>query len=212
MASSPPPAPGPSDGVRTGLNGAVRLDSYTVVYGGSFDPPHLGHQLACVYLLEALGAAAVWVIPAYIHAFDKPLTSFEDRLAMCERMAAFLRDRVEVNPIEREIDSGGKTLILMRELQRRHPERKLALAVGADIVAERTRWYRWEEIESSLPVVVVGRAGYDETAAPAIDLPEVSSTEIRERARLGKPLTGWVPTHVVEYIEAKGLYRQGEGA
>lgn len=204
MASSPPPAPG--------LHGAVRLDSYTVVYGGSFDPPHLGHQLACVYLLEALGAAAVWVIPAYTHAFDKPLTSFEDRLAMCARMAEFLGSRVEVNPIEQELGSGGKTLVLLRELQRRHPERRFALAVGADIVSERKRWFRWNEIEASLPVVVVGRAGYDESAAPAIDLPEVSSTEIRERVRLGEPLTGWVPTRVVEYIESHGLYRRGEGA
>ena len=204
MAVREPPAPG--------LHGAIRLDSHTVLYGGSFDPPHLGHQLACVYFLEALGAEAVWVIPAYIHAFDKPLTSFEDRLAMCEEMAAFLGDRVQVNPIESELDGGGKTLVLLRALQERHPDREFALAVGADIVSERHRWYRWDEIEASLPVVVVGRAGYDESVAPSIDLPEVSSTEIRERVRRGEPLTGLVPTRVLDYIESHGLYGQGEGA
>ncbi|MEO0815375.1 MAG: nicotinate (nicotinamide) nucleotide adenylyltransferase [Myxococcota bacterium] len=200
MARSAPPAPG--------LHGAVRLDSYTVVYGGSFDPPHLGHQLACVYLLEALGAQTVWLVPAYTHAFDKPLSSFEDRLAMCSRMAEFVGERVRIDPIEKELNAGGKTLLLLEALIERHPERSFALAVGADIVGERHRWYRWDEIEARIPVVVVGRAGYDEAIAPALELPEVSSTEVRERVRDGRSLTGLVPTAVADYIAARGLYRE----
>ncbi|MEO1172992.1 MAG: nicotinate-nicotinamide nucleotide adenylyltransferase [Myxococcota bacterium] len=187
-----------------GLQGAIDLESYTVIYGGSFDPPHVGHQMLCVYLLESLGADAVWLVPAYTHAFDKPLSSFEDRLAMCERMARFLGERVRVDPVERDLNDGGRTLTLIRELERRHPDKKFALAVGADIVGERNRWYRWEEIESSVPIVVVGRTGYESDAA--VELPEVSSTEIRSRAAKRLPLIGLVPRAVAEWIERAELY------
>lgn len=189
----------------TGLHGAMNLESYTVIYGGSFDPPHVGHQMVCVYLLEALAADSVWLIPAYTHAFDKPLSPFEDRVGMCECMARFFGKRVRVEPLERELDSGGRTLTLLRELERRNPNRKFAIAVGADILGERDRWHRWEEIERSVPVIVVGRSGYESDAV--VELPEVSSTEIRARAAEKKPLIGLVPKSVADWIERAGLYR-----
>ncbi|MEM6731637.1 MAG: nicotinate (nicotinamide) nucleotide adenylyltransferase [Myxococcota bacterium] len=182
-----------------------------MIYGGSFDPPHVGHQMACLYLLEALGAASVWVVPAFVHAFDKSLSTFEDRVEMCRRMAAFFDDRVRVEPIERELDQGGRTLALIRALEARYPDRRFALAVGSDIISERTRWYRWEEIEATVPVVVVGRGGYDEAGGAPIELPEVSSTLVRERAKQGKTLIGLVPLAVAQFIEERGLYR-GEAA
>lgn len=193
--------------VPAGVHGAVPLPSYTVVYGGSFDPPHMGHQMACLYLLEALGAAHVWLVPTYSHAFEKALTRFEDRVTMCECMASF-DPRISVNPIERELNQGGRTLALIQALQAAHPKTRLALAVGADIVSERKRWYRWDDIVASIPVVVVGREGYQAISGSGIQLPEVSSTEIRDRASRGLSLTGLVPLAVAEWIRAKGLYRE----
>lgn len=193
-----------------GLQTAASLKSYTVVYGGSFDPPHVGHQLACVYLLEALGADEVWLVPAYKHAFHKPLSPFDCRVEMCKRMVGFLGDRVSVQELERDLDHGGKTLELLKALQQRHPRRSFALSVGADILGERERWHRWGEIEQNFPVVLLGRAGYPSSAPVA--LPELSSSEVRRRVAAQESLVGFVPTTVADLIHERGLYNSSDGA
>ena len=77
----------------------MMLHGHTAIYGGSFDPPHMGHQLACLYVLEALAAEAVWLMPCFVHPFGKALSSFEHRFAMCEKLARPL-PRVTVSAAE----------------------------------------------------------------------------------------------------------------
>jgi nicotinate-nucleotide adenylyltransferase len=89
------------------------------------------------------------------------------------------------------------------------PDHRLALVFGTDILPEREKWYGWEEIERLCDVVVVGRAGYP---APGVqvELPAVSSTEIRARLRRGEDVSGMVPASVLEYVREQGLYRVGQ--
>jgi nicotinate-nucleotide adenylyltransferase len=183
----------------------MSLSGYTVVYGGSFDPPHLSHQMTCLYLLEGLDADAVWMIPSFSHPFGKNLTDFDVRRAMCELMARPFAGRVAVLDTERHLGGAGRTYDTLVHLRATHPELKLALAIGADIVADTPRWHRWHDIVGLARVVVVGRSGYPHPDTPVV-LPALASRSLRELARTGASLEGRVPASVARYIAAHGLY------
>lgn len=185
------------------------------VLGGSFDPPHAGHVLLATYALSAAPLDAVLVVPAFAHAFGKRSSPFEDRLAMC-RLAFTPLDpaRVHVSDIERTLPSPSFTYRTLEALEARYPEAALRLIVGSDIVNEIERWANVERIRELAPLCVVGRGGHagahDE--ALSLELPEVSSSELREALRAGVSPRGKLPLSVLEYIEARGLYREEGGA
>lgn len=184
------------------------------LFGGSFNPPHLAHQLACFLVLETEPVDALWMIPTFRHAFDKPLAPFEDRLEMCRRVARALGDRVRVLDIERELDQArSRTYDTLVELGLRYPDTAFRLVVGEDILAERHAWYRWDDVAALAPPIVLARAGANgagEAGAggmPRIELPAVSSTEIRERVARGNGAVPLVSRSVMDYIAERGLYR-----
>lgn len=187
----------------------MSLAGRTVIYGGSFNPPHMSHQLACLYLLEALEAQAVWLVPAANHPFGKPLAPFADRVAMCRLIAAPLGSRVTVSEVEQQLGGLGRTYDTLMHLMQTHPDRRFALAVGADILREVHAWHRWSDIEAALPVVVLGRAGHPHPRAMPVALPEVSSSMLRERLGHGESVEGYVPAAVARYLREHALYGVG---
>lgn len=187
---------------------AVLTSTTIAVFGGSFNPPHVAHQMAALYVLETQPVDAVWLVPCYRHPFDKALAPFEDRLEMCRRAAAPLGARVVVSDVEREI--GGEaslTLVTLETLAARHSGLKLRLVIGADLLPEREKWYRWADIERLAPPIVVGRQGHPRPAGVDVDLPAISSTVVRERLAAGGSAAGLVPKDVLAYISERGLYR-----
>jgi len=190
----------------------MRLEGSTVIYGGSFNPPHMGHQMACLELLEGLGAARVLVIPAAVHPFGKPLADFSHRTAMCQVMAEPFGGRVEVSEIEARLAGSGRTFDTLVHLREARPEERLALAVGADVLQETAAWYRWEEITRMVTVAVLGRQGYPTPPDNNIvALPAISSTDIRRRIAAGESIAGLVPHRVADYVRVHGLYREAVG-
>lgn len=183
------------------------LTGATVVYGGSFNPPHVGHQMTLLYVLEALDASQVLVVPSRRHPFGKDLVSFDERVAMCELMAEPFGDRVVVSRVEDELGGEGRTYDLLVHLRHSMPRAKLVLSVGADILQETDRWYRWSDIEAMVGVLVLARVGYDDARALPVALPDVSSTQIRARIGAGESILGLVPAKVARRIERRGLYR-----
>lgn len=189
----------------------------TVVYGGSFNPPHLAHQAVCWYLLEGLGAQSVWLMPTAQHPFNKQLVALEHRLAMCRLLAAPMGERVSTREDERNNPS-GRTYTLLEHLVSTHPGRRFALAVGSDILQETDAWHRWDDLVRDFEVVVVGRQGYPvpphPSGRPPFVMPDLSSTTIRERLARGASIEGWVPLDILHYIERERLYRPSapEGA
>jgi nicotinate-nucleotide adenylyltransferase len=177
------------------------------IYGGSFDPPHLGHVLSVAWALAAGDVDEVWVIPVWKHAFDKAHgADFEDRMEMCER--AFARFRgVQVLDIERELGDVSRTLDTLDALRSRHPAARFRLMIGADLLATTDRWHRWDDVVRLAPPLVVGREGYPAPEGCPISIPDVSSTEVR--AALdddSTDLQGLVPSAVAEYVRAHELY------
>lgn len=179
------------------------------LFGGSFDPPHVAHQLACLYALATKDIDQVWMVPCFQHAFDKRSAPFGHRAALC-RLAAAAIPRVQVCTIEEELGGPSYTLVTVRALQARYPEHEFQIMIGADLVKERERWHGWDELSRLVPFLVLGRAGSGAEVLEGEDqvvLPAVSSTRARALLKAGQRPTGLVAREVLDYIEEHGLYR-----
>jgi nicotinate-nucleotide adenylyltransferase len=180
--------------------------SSIALLGGSFNPPHLGHQMICLWALSTGRAPEVWLVPTFAHAFNKELVPFEHRSAMCQHLVQlFAPGKVMVCSIEAELSAPSLTYNTLQSLCRRYPQHQFHLMVGADILQEKDAWYRFDEIERLAPLLVIGRAGYpspDET----VILPAISSSQIRARLARGQDVSGLLPASVLAYIQAHHLY------
>lgn len=161
------------------------------VFGGSFDPPHLGHVLL-VTLLRAQGVLdRVVVAPVFDHPLGKGTqTPFAKRLAWTRAAMRMHEDFVEVTDLERSLaeadpDVPSYSLRLLQAVRDANPGAQVRLVIGSDIVrrGETRKWHRWETIESSFAPLVVARAGFADAADCA--LPEVSSSDVRDAVDRG---------------------------
>ncbi|HEV8320621.1 MAG TPA: nicotinate (nicotinamide) nucleotide adenylyltransferase [Myxococcota bacterium] len=183
------------------------------LFGGSFNPPHMGHVLLCAYALGTRPVDALWLVPAFRHAFGKVLAPFEDRLEMCRLAAALLGPRAVASDVEGKLGGESRTLVTLRHLRAAHPERRFVLLVGSDVLSERQAWFGWEEIAATTEVWAVRRAGAPPpdpggvATEPSIEIPDVSSTEVRRRLAADEPVGHLVPRTVLDYVRRRGLYR-----
>ncbi len=182
------------------------MSSSVAVFGGSFNPPHVGHVLAIAYVLATADVERVVVVPAHKHPFGKPLASFDDRVRMCELATAYF-PAVSVSRIEETLD--GLTLHTLEALKREHPDWSLRLVLGADILLEADKWFRFDEVKKIAPLIVLGRAGIAHPGAPPPVLPEISSTRVRDLVAHGSygELEALVPRAVIAHVRERGLYR-----
>jgi nicotinate-nucleotide adenylyltransferase len=192
------------------------------LFGGSFNPPHVAHQLAALWVLETQAVDELWFVPTFTHVFGKQLADYEQRVAMCELAAEALGPRVRVSTAEAELARtpdfvASRTLDLLLYLEHAHPHVLFRLTIGADILAETDRWHRWEDIARRAPPIVIARPGFH--GGVSAGMPTVSSTHVRALlARLATErdterdtdaagaLSALVPARVLRYIAAHGLY------
>ncbi|HUJ61490.1 MAG TPA: nicotinate-nicotinamide nucleotide adenylyltransferase [Kofleriaceae bacterium] len=184
------------------------------LYGGSFNPVHVAHQLVALYVLETREVDELWLVPTFAHPFGKPLVGYEHRVAMCELAAAPLGARVVVSRAEQELAArpgfvASRTLDLIEHVAAARPGEPLHLVVGADILAETAAWHRWDEVARRAPPIVIGRAGQAPPDGSGVIMPDVSATRIRAllAAGAGEAASPLVPRAVLGYIAAHGLYR-----
>jgi nicotinate-nucleotide adenylyltransferase len=173
------------------------------VFGGSFDPPHVGHVFLAAYALSIAGVERVLAAPTFEHAFGKQMSAFEHRLQMCSLAFAPLRG-VEVSPIEQELGGVSRTLRLVQELHKRYPRHQLRLLIGSDILADTSRWQGFDAISALAPPIVVTRGGHGDHGGPMF--PQVSSTELRAALKRGEPDAQVLPREVLAYIDEHQLY------
>lgn len=166
--------------------------------GGSFNPPHVGHLMAAVYVRATRAVDEVWLVPAFNHPFGKALASFDDRVRMCEAMARDCDGWLRVSRAESEVGKEGRTIELLEWLIPRHPEVRFEFVIGSDILADLPKWKAWDRIQSLVTIVVLNRAGHPAEGALGPPLAEVSSTEIRRALAAGEPPTELVPRAVLE--------------
>ncbi len=203
--SAPPPG---ADGERSWER--ARSWRRIGVLGGSFDPPHCGHVLLASYALSIAPIDGLLVVPAFAHPFGKRMAPFEHRLAMAELAFASLDPaRCAITDIESTLAPPSYTVRTLEALQVRLPDASFRLLVGSDIVKDTAKWSQIERVRELAPFFVIGRGGHDADDAEdaPLDLPAVSSTEVRARLAAGRDVRGLVPSAVVAYLEQHGSYR-----
>jgi nicotinate-nucleotide adenylyltransferase len=183
------------------------------LFGGSFDPPHIGHVLGACYALATGDFDELLVVPVFAHAFDKPLSAFEHRVALAKLAFSGL-PAARVSRVEEALGTPSRTLRTVEHLSTTHPTWKLRLVVGTDVLPDAHKWLGFDDIVARAPLFVLGRAGATCEGAPPSLLPEVSSTEVRRRLhevpgpRVDDPeLSRLVPREVLRYADEHGLYR-----
>ncbi len=186
------------------------------VFGGSFNPPHLGHQIILGAALGSGDVDLIWVLPTFRHAFGKQLAPYDDRVAMCERLAIPFANRVVVSRLESELGGESRTLPLLVRMTALLPSASLRLMIGADILAEAHKWLGWDEVAKLAPPLIFGRAGHESVDAgfdavhgvgDQLTIPDISSTEIRRRLACGDSTSALLPIAVSRYIVSRELYR-----
>ena len=184
------------------------------VFGGTFDPPHVGHVLVAGDACELLGLDRVIWVPVAQQPLKEapPLAPAADRRRMVELAIGDDR-RFSLDTME--MDRGGLsfTVDTLESLAGRHTGAKLVLLVGADAWASFDRWRDPARILTLADVAVIARAGESPGPVsghtPAVVTArrvDVSSTEIRDRVRRGLPITGFVSDAVRDYIRSSKLY------
>jgi nicotinate-nucleotide adenylyltransferase len=172
------------------------------LFGGSFDPPHVGHLLAASYVLATEPVDELWFVPVLQHPFGKQSQgSYDHRIQLCELVAQQV-PRARVSRAEEE-SGQARTVDLLEWLHAKYPGAKWALVLGTDLDAERSQWKNFPRIEQLARIISVPRAGYSTGAV----LPEVSSTQVRTLLNTGGDASKLVPRAVLEAIRAAGTYR-----
>lgn len=177
------------------------------VFGGSFDPPHIGHVMVPSYLLARGLVDRVLVAPTADHPLKRSRRDFATRLRWTRLAMQHFDNSVEVSDIEAKIaslDEPSYALRLLDAVQEQHPEATVRLVIGSDIVHtnETRRWHRWDEIERRYAPIVVPRAGFADPATCV--LPRISSTDIRRWVDAGdrRAMLEWsVPDAVLRAME-----------
>jgi nicotinate-nucleotide adenylyltransferase len=188
------------------------------LFGGTFDPIHVGHLVAAVNARHALALDRVVMVVANVpwqKAGARAVTPAEDRFALVQ---AAVGDVPGVEAGREEIDRGGEsyTADTLAEWHGRQPGDELFLVVGWDVAAELSTWERLDAIQRLATLVVVNRPGAGhprgldgkgwrvvEVTVPNL---EISSTDLRDRAADGRPLDYLVPEAAVHFIRSRGLY------
>lgn len=178
-------------------------------FGGSFNPPHVGHVLAASYALS-VGFDSVLAVVVKAHALGKHLEDFEHRARMTE-LAFEPLPGVQVSRLEASLPEPSYTLNTLHELARRHPDWELRLLAGSDVLREVERWRGYSEIVRLAPLYLLERVGHPSSEGLGV-LPEISSSEVRHRlAAPSAENADWlqraVPRRVLDYVQAHGLYR-----
>jgi nicotinate-nucleotide adenylyltransferase len=185
------------------------------LYGGSFDPVHLGHLLVAQAAVEELGLDKLFFIPAAQSPF-KPENQPAAAAARLQLLRLALAGKSNCEIDEQEIRRGGVsyTLDTLRDYAKRFPGAEIFYLIGADHAAKLNEWREPAELAKLAEFVAVPRPG----GAPAVFPPpfrgrmlkgfpfDVSSSQIRARVKAALPVEHLVPPFVADAIHAARLY------
>ncbi len=187
------------------------------ILGGSFDPPHLGHQLLALSFLAIEELDELWVIPCADHAFKEELTDFHHRFTMCK--IAFARlNHVRVLDLENKLPIPNYTIETMKAILLARSDLRLLLCLGSDLVQGFTGWHQAEELVKIVDIGIFERANYPILSLPGplqeahihrgYALPDAASTNLRDILRgQAQPLPSqFLDRGVLQYIVNHKLY------
>ncbi len=177
------------------------------IFGGSFNPPHIGHQMMLMYLCYSCSFDEIWVNPVYHHYFDKDkyLISLNNRVEMSIMAFEKIDDKIKVKTID--IDNKfSKTYETICFLKEKYKEINFTLILGEDNYQSRHNWYRFEDIEKMVEIIFLGRMNVNTELKLPFKFPSISSSEIRKDIEKNQKL---LDKDVYNYIILNKLYNIG---
>ncbi len=198
------------------------------VFGGTFDPVHVGHLVLAEQCREQARLDQVWFIPSARppHKLDRPLAPFGQRVEMLN-LAIAGHAAFRVNEVEKERPGPSYTADTLDLLHQRYPETDLALILGADCLPDLQYWHDPARIVARATLLIAGRPGWTlwsaEELQTALRLPtadsirqervvmpqiDIASRDLRQRVREGRSIRYLVPRAVECYIVEHKLYRE----
>ncbi|MEE5992477.1 MAG: nicotinate (nicotinamide) nucleotide adenylyltransferase [Oscillospiraceae bacterium] len=192
------------------------------IFGGSFNPPHLGHMHLAESIRTSLNLDEVWLIPSKIspHRSMDEYAAEEERLAMCE-LAASEYPWMRVEDYELKQDRISYTYYTVKHFVESRPDDTFFLLVGSDMFLSFDTWYHWQDILQYVTLVGMARKDgeiknlqrfaktlgqYGEICVVNVDSFAVSSTKIRSMIRKSQNYSCYLPKKIVQYIEEQNLY------
>jgi len=184
----------------------ISIRKKIAIFGGKFDPPHLGHQILIFLLLEKFKMDEVWIEPTFSHPFNYKTSNFTLRHKMAQLLAIPWKNqkKVIVRDDERII---GKTPLytinLVKYLIQKFPEQDFYLAIGEDNFKQRDKWKNFDEIEQLCKIIVIGRGN---NFSKYISIPNISSSFIKEQLKQNKNVSHLLSSEVFNFIKEHNLY------
>ena len=179
----------------------------TALLGGTFNPLHNGHIAIAKSVLEQGLADEVWMLITPCNPWKTDQILLDDRLRY-DMVAEAVKDLegIYASDYEFNLDKPSYTANTLRHISADYPDREFILTIGADNWVKFNEWREYDFILANYPIIVYPRKGCDVKELPAgvtllnSPLEDVSSTEIRNLIRSGKPINEKVPASVARMI------------
>jgi len=193
------------------------------IFGGTFDPIHIGHLAVAERACDELGLDGVVFVPALLppHKPHRIISPIEDRVTMLE-LAIQGNPRFSWSDVDMRPDEPSYTVSMLARMKARHPHTELSFIVGEDSLRDFASWHEPDRILALTRLVVADRPGVEVDESVYAEVPrlrervvhfpapllEVSSTDLRRRVAEGHSIRYLVPSAVFAYIMERGLYRE----
>ena len=202
----------------------MNTDKPLVLYGGTFDPPHLGHKKIAQFVIENVPYEKMFIVPSFSppHKFEQKTTPFEYRLNML-RMLFQNGDlpNVEISPMEKELPEPSYTWRTLEYMETKYPGRAIYVVVGNDMYSQLSTWENYALLREKYNFIVLDRSlGNPEKSRNTNDIflenPRwnTSSQSIRaayneyyHTQNLPEIIKKWIPPAIHEYICNYHLYK-----
>ncbi|RIV18889.1 nicotinate (nicotinamide) nucleotide adenylyltransferase [Alicyclobacillaceae bacterium I2511] len=192
----------------------VQQDNRVILFGGTFDPPHVGHLLMAQLALEQSAATTVWFLPSPSppHKRQERVTDYQIRKEMVAALI-YGYDGLVLTPFEEQLDSPYYTVDTVHACQSQFPGHRFVFLIGSDSLIQLPTWKDTRTLTHSIEFLVAARSGYPyyktlhqvQQALPGLrakllEMPllDVSSSFLRPRLLAQKPTCGLVPDAVLE--------------
>jgi len=191
------------------------------IFGGTFDPIHLGHLHLAREVLKKTDLDTILFIPCYRSAYKKPIFATPSQRVAMLRLAIKGEEKFCLDTREIQRKDISYTIDTLLSLQTDYPKTKFYLILGADSFALFSTWHKWQDILKLANLIVVDRPDTsleselisarmlgkkNKIKFVQINALSIAATEIRDLIKLGKSIEHLVPKSVCKYIKKNGLY------
>ncbi len=189
------------------------------IFGGTFNPPHIGHVIVAESVRDQLQFDSVVFVPSANppNKHDRSIAPAADRLHMT-KLAIHGNKYFDISDIETQRGGISYTIDTVNAFTERYPRASLSLIIGVDNLLEFQTWKSPDDILAKVDLVAMSRPGFSaqhdhgkySKFVTFVNVPHIgiSGTEIRRRIKMGRSIRYLVPQSVEEYILHRGLYKE----